>query len=365
MSVIASPVGIGSNVVPALPRCPEPPPQNASAQENADWWRGVPQAEKDYYLAAQPSQIGGMDGLPAEVRHEANMATLRQDAANGHDRGAAQRLLDRIEGTQNGPASDRILLLGYEPPGADGNPDAKVIAALGNPDTADNVGILVPGTGSNLGNVGGDIDRMAALQAQAETIPGSGDTSTIVWLGYDAPDHIPAAAQSHHATDGAPALRDFTFGLRASHQGPEARTTMIGHSYGTTVVGTADAMAGPGLAVNDIVAMGSPGMGYEDESRRPGWGPFRVDGPNVDDVSDMHIDGNHFWAGAASNDPVTYLEVHGNSPVDWSFGGQRIATDGASGHSEYWDTGTEALRNQAYILTGNYDQVGFEGRRVG
>ncbi|MCW5640181.1 MAG: hypothetical protein KIT28_14555, partial [Rubrivivax sp.] len=93
--------------------------------------------------------------------------------------------------------------------------------------------------------------------------------------------------------------------------------------------------------------------------------PFRLDSPLVDDISDMHIGADHFWAGAASNDPVSYTEVHGNSPVDWSFGGQRITTDGASGHSEYWDPGTEALRNQAYIVTGNYDQVATVGRRFG
>ena len=348
-----------------LPYCPPPPPPSRSASENAQWWSGVPAAEQDYYATAYPSQIGGMDGLPAEARHEANMVTLRNDAQNGHDRDSAQALLERIEGSQGGDASDRILLLGYEPPGQDGNPDAKVIAALGNPDTAENIGIYVPGTTTNLGSVGGDIDRMAALQAQAEMIPNSGDTSTIVWLGYDAPDNLLAATQAHHATDGAPALRDFTFGLRASHQGPEARTTVIGHSYGATVVGTADAMAGDGLAVNDMVAMGSPGMGYEADERRPGWGPFRIDSPLVDDISDLHIGKDHFWAGAASNDPVTYTEVHGNSPVDWSFDGQRIATGSASGHSEYWKPDTEALRNQAYILTGNYGQVSTEGRRFG
>lgn len=356
----ASPVT--STALPAIPYCPEPPPQNLSAQENASWWSNVPADVQAYYTQAQPAAIGSMDGLPAEVRHEANMVTLRNDAQNGHDREGAQRLLERVEQSQGAAdPSDRIMLLGYEPPGADGNPDAKVIASFGNPDTADNVAIYVPGTTTNLGSVsGGDIDRMAALQAQAEMIPGSGETSTIVWLGYDAPDNLLTATQAHHATDGAPALRDFTFGLRASHQGPESRTTVIGHSYGATVVGTADAMAGDGLAVNDVIAMGSPGMGYE-ASERQGW----FDGPLIDDISDMHIGKDHFWAGAASNDPVTYTEVHGNSPVDWSFDGQRIATEGASGHSEYWDTGTEALRNQAYILTGNYDQVSTERRRFG
>lgn len=344
---------------------PPPPPEAGSSGDNGAWWNGLSSAQQADYVSTYPGQIGMLDGLPATVRHEANMATLRHDAQNGHDPENAQALLDRVEQSQSGPQNERIYLLGYEAPGRDGNPDATVIAAIGNPDTADNVAIYVPGTGTDLSNVGGSIDRMDDLRAEAEMIPGSGDTSTIVWLGYDAPDSIPAATQSHHATDGAEDLRSFTEGLRTSHLGPESQTTVIGHSYGTTVVGTADALAGSGLAVNDIVALGSPGMGYEADERRPGWGPFRVDSPLVDDISDMHIGEEHFWAGAASNDFVSYTEVHGNSPVDWSFGGQRITTEGASGHSEYWNPGTEALRNQAYIVTGNYDQVETTGRRFG
>ena len=338
--------------------CPAGLPPGGSAQENAQWWSGLSAQEQSNYLSTYGSQVGNLDGLPAEVRHEANMATLRHDAEYGEDRQASQALLDRIEASQSNDPSDRLLLLGFEP--KSGDSDAQAIVAISNPDTADNVAIFVPGTGTDVGSLGGNLDRMADLQAQAETIPGSGDTSTIVWLGYDAPDHIPAAVLPGYATDGAPALRDFTLGLRESHQGPDANVTVIGHSYGSTVVGTADALAGEGLAVNDIIAMGSPGMGYEARERQ-GW----FDGPMVDDISDMHIGADHFWAGAAANDPVTYTEVHGNSPVDWSFGGQRITTEGASGHSEYWNPGTEALRNQAYILTGNYDQVDTVRRRFG
>jgi hypothetical protein len=360
------PVGSVSSIqLPPANACPSAaPPSGQTAEANAQWWSGLSTQEQANYLGTYGPGIGGMDGLPADVRHEANMATLRADAANGHDQGNAQALLERIEGSQNGPSTERIYLLGYQPPGADGNPDAKVIAALGNPDVADNVAVYVPGTGTDLSNIGGSIDRVDALRAEAEMIPGSGDTSTIVWLGYDAPDTIPAAIQSHHATDGAPALVGFTEGLRASHQGPPAHNTVIGHSYGATVVGTADASGGQGtddgLEADDVIVFGSPGMGYESPDRQ-GW----FDSPLVDDVSDMHIADNHFWAGAASDDVVSYTEVHGNSPVDWSFGGQRITTAGASGHSEYWDPGTEALRNQAYIMTGHYDQVAFVDRRFG
>ncbi|QCO68310.1 hypothetical protein E5843_12035 [Luteimonas yindakuii] len=353
-------VHFDSQTLSSLSYCPAPPPTGQSASSNAAWWNGLSPVEQQAYLQYQPASLGMMDGLPAPVRHEANLATLRADAENGHDRDNAGALLERVEASQQGPENERIHLLGYVPPGRDGSPDAMVIASIGNPDTADNVAIYVPGTGTDLSNIGGSIDRMDDLRAQAELVPNSGTTSTIVWLGYDAPDHIPAATLAGPARDGAPALRDFTEGLAETRQDPDARTTVIGHSYGSTVVGTADALAGRGLAADDIIAMGSPGMGYE-SAERQGW----FDSALVDDVSDMHIDADHFWAGAASDDLVSYTEVHGNSPVDWSFGGQRITTEGASGHSAYWDPGTEALRNQAYIVTGHYDQVDTVGRRFG
>lgn len=329
------------------PYCPAPPPQDMGTRQSAEWWGGLSAGEQQAYMLYQPASLGAMDGLPAQVRHEANLQALQTDAASGNDRHNAQQLLDRVEESWNDPDLESIYLLGYEPPGPGNSPDARVIASVGNPDTADNVAIYVPGTGTDLGNIGGSIDRMDDLRAQTGMIPGSGDTAGIVWLGYDAPDTIPRAIGAGYARDGAPDLRDFTEGLRESSQNPDARTTVIGHSYGSTVVGHADSGSGhSGLGVDEVIVMGSPGMG-------------------VGHVGQLHTDNGNFWAGAASNDAVTYTEVHGNSPVDWSFGGQRISTDGASGHSEYWEPGTESLRNQAYIVTGNHEQVDTVRRRFG
>src|SRR5690606_21846886 len=126
--LMGGPTAVALSDTSSLNYSPPPPPQGQDAKDNAQWWGNLSTAEQDQFVAAHPDQVGMMDGLPTEVRHEANMATLRADAASGHDQGNAQNLLDRIEASQNGPANERIFLLGYEPPGADGNPDAKVIA---------------------------------------------------------------------------------------------------------------------------------------------------------------------------------------------------------------------------------------------
>ena len=322
------------------PYCPAPPPQDMGTRQNAEWWSGLSAGEQQAYMLYQPASLGAMDGLPAQVRHEANLQTLREDAANGHDRDNAQALLDRVEGSRDDPRVADIYLLGYQPPGAGNSPDAQVVASVGNPDTADNVGIYVPGTTTELSSANGGLDRVDELRAQAEMIPGSGETATIFWLGYDAPDGLGAATRSSYASEGAEPLRQFADGLRESSRNPDVRVTAIGHSYGSTVIGHADSLDGSGLAVDDIIVMGSPGLG-------------------VGGVDELHINGDSFWAGMADDDSIRFTPgfIHGTNPVNDGYGGTRIDTGSASGHSGYWEPDTESLRNQAYILTGNHDQV--------
>ena len=45
--------------------------------------------------------------------------------------------------------------------------------------------------------------------------------------------------------------------------------------------------------------------------------------------------------------------MHGTNPTDSDFDAQVFTTTGATGHSEYFDTDTESLRNIARIATGN------------
>ncbi|MEV5444699.1 alpha/beta hydrolase [Streptomyces sp. NPDC052644] len=66
--------------------------------------------------------------------------------------------------------------------------------------------------------------------------------ATITWFDYNAPGHIPQAARHQYADEGGPRLCDFLQGSRAAQEsvdGTRAPTTVIGHSYGSTVVGVA------------------------------------------------------------------------------------------------------------------------------
>jgi hypothetical protein len=103
------------------------------------------------------------------------------------------------------------------------------------------------------------------------------------------------------------------------------------------------AAAGGGLHADEIITAGSPGMG-------------------VDDVTDLHLDRRHVWAGAAEHDDVSgWMShfAHNLEPHTDAFGANRFVVD-THGHNAYWDVNTVSLKNQAAIVVGQYDRVSLE-----
>ncbi len=323
--------------------------------EAAAWWRGLTDTQRQAYISAYPERIGALDGLPATARDKANRLQLRSTIAyaefanhpSAHlDR--ARNLLQKLEDSERGAPNQQLMLLGVN----NFTEDGEAIVAVGNPDTARHTAVYVPGTSASLdGLTGDDLERAASLQRASDDLTpnASGDVATIVWLGSDAPSDLPQAPNVWYAEHAAPTLDRFVDGLRASHEGERAHLTAVGHSYGSVVVGEA-ARQGDGLAVDDIVAVGSPGM-------------------NVERASDLHLDTRHVWAAAAPDDPIVYLSStpggYNEEPSDDNFGANRIRTD-TPGHSEYWKYGpdgrpTESLNNQARIVMGRYSEVTAQG----
>ncbi|MFD1832853.1 alpha/beta hydrolase [Streptomyces desertarenae] len=372
-------------------------PQGKSPEENAKWWKALSADERDAYVSLYPASVGALDGLPAEVRDSANRVVLNEEQARTAD--ALAKHLTReperyrsvsVKGeTARVENSDwreweeerkRLDELGkgmraienrFDQTGKNGLPEAYLLGfdtknlghaviANGNPDTADHTAVFVPGTGARLGDIQTGMDRSSALWTESSKLAPEEDVSTIAWYGYDAPQNvITESPLSRYADDAAPRLNQFMNGLDASHaRDSESHTTVVSHSYGTTVVGSA-ARQGE-LNTDDVIFAGSPGV-------------------QVGKASEMDVPEGHVWSQRADEDDMV-VEIgrwgHGGhdvrlgggafiTPSDELFGANRMATD-TEGHSGYWDynddskRSSESLLNQARVISGNYNEVTYD-----
>ncbi|MGW1184812.1 alpha/beta hydrolase [Streptomyces drozdowiczii] len=375
----------------------KPPPKEATPEESAAWWKGLTPEQQADYLAVHPNAIGAMNGLPSDIRDDANRMVLDETRAkyqldlntipkepakyapntNGsypaavitpewrqwNDKYGAKK--NRLEGALKGMQAiqDRFdrtgekglpeaYLLGFDPTGLG---DGRIILANGNPDTADHVGVWVPGTKASLESTRGDLGRAEGLWSASHQLSPGRSTSTILWLDYNAPNSVITEATSgKYAAEGGPRLHDFLAGNRVAQQtadGTPSHTTVLGHSYGSTVVGVA-AQTGSWQepkAADDYVFAGSPGV-QADRARDLGIGSEHVWAMSADGVDDWIVREGGRTAGLGDN---------GIIPSDEEFGANIMKSDARS-HKEFYDEGSLSLLNQAAVIAGAYDQVKLE-----
>ncbi|MFJ5049026.1 alpha/beta hydrolase [Streptomyces sp. NPDC088719] len=271
-------------------------PQNATPAGNKAWWDGLSPEERERYIELAPDRIGNLDGIPV----------LARDAANRRNLPA---LIDKLEGVDTDKARDQLAGLreidrqlkeNGKPPmyligiGDEGN--GRAIVSFGNPDASQHVSAYVPGLNTSLDEefAKNDLGRARDTAIGAQGYDDS--TASIVWLGYDAPQ-LPdkdgaagyfAVMGTGRAEKGGAAYRDFMGGISVTNQNKNPHMTAIGHSYGSRTVGAAAARPGGIPGVDDIILVGSPGVG-------------------VDHAVDLGVGSEHVFVGAAANDPVTKL----------------------------------------------------------
>lgn len=356
----------------------------------AAWWNGLTDTQREEYLALAPAALGPTDGLPANVRDQANRILLKEKKAeiqvrldearrnyeaNKYTRGgstfvpalkAVQSEMDAITGLENkidSQLDDRAenpnhqsmppaYLLGFS---AEGN--GRAIVSIGNPDSAQNIATYVPGTGATLSGADGLIRRAELIQQAATAADPGKSTATVMWLGYDAPQNpVTESSRTIYADHGAPQLTQFVNGLKAAHEGPPAHTTLIAHSYAGLVAGRA--LERNGLSVDDAVFVGSVGTGPEH-------------------ARDLNMPPEHVWAATAKNDAVPDWAIpvnpekwfddtsvrFGADPTTDKFGAQSFpVADGDAkdlqpdfdAHSSYWDPGSQSLTSMGKITAGQH-----------
>lgn len=214
------------------------------------WWEAATPQERARREVELGPALGVLPGVPLVARDRMNRRTVAQDVALG--------LTSPSEAA--GLSAPGNTLVAYTSPVA--GRDATAVVARGDVESADRLAVLVPGVGTDVG------DAPAQLRRTEELLAASGqDSAGLWWLGYDAPDGPgdPAMLTGVRARAAGDALaRELEMVADLRRDLPEARTTVVGHSYGSTVMAHAldgTSRAGGGAGVDAAVFVGSPGAG--------------------------------------------------------------------------------------------------------
>ena len=353
----------------------------------AAYFSGQSREDISLIVATNPELISNLDGAPPWARYAASdlliaghIQSLREEAAavaelideedyQGFLREALAGYIEDVEAEagelQLWLHQDRQILL-FDPMG-----DGRVVEVFGDLESAEHIGITVPGITNDITNFsegdGGFRANARTVHERAQELNIDG-VATISWLGYNTPDHVGALVQTA-AREGHYDLIDFVAGM--DQLSGNRHISVVGHSYGSLVTGMA---AGQGLDANEVVFIGSPGtsLSHADDAKlKPGgvlWAglahgdPIGA-GPDLNGKltpSDwLRAGAEQIWEWLDGESAIKDL-YHGVNPVHDDFGALEFHTDGASGHSEYYDEGTVSLDNILYIIAGMDGQVSIE-----
>ena len=276
-----------------------PDPTTATPSEVAVFFADLTDTQQQRLVEDHPTVVGNLDGVPVNLRYEANA-----------------------------PAGDQVLA--YDPRGR-----GLIARVAGDLEKAAHVSVIVPGSDIDISTFDRTARWAADLRAEADLQEEAGDgTAVIAWAGYTTPSGIGLdLATGRLAEVGAERLTRFTDGLDAVGL-PDP--SLFCHSYGSVVCG----LAAPEVDASDIVVMGSPGM-------------------RADDVTALDTDAR-IWAAKSPDDwidRVPNVEVlglgHGADPTSPDFGATVLPADDVPAHDKYFTPGTSTLTAFAAIACGD------------
>ncbi|MGW4095020.1 alpha/beta hydrolase [Nocardia sp. NPDC004750] len=318
------------------------------------YWSNLSPEARDELYRADPF-LGNRNGIPQIDRDHYNRRTLTM-------------LEDRAEREFDIDAMDHYSEIARALDAPSGSPrrylsllddQFRTAIAVGNPDTAKYVVTLPMVAGRKTDGVPFLVEYGGNLCDGARSVAPDGETSAIAWIGYKPPEGVIASIDSRYAREGAPLLRDYQEGLRATHEGTASLNTVVGYSYGAVTAGHA---AMQPLYADQVAFMGSFGTGVERAT------DLRLVGVDPADID------RHVFSTVAEHDSILLMpSTHGPAPTSPDFGGTSFHTDSTRGvaakgdtdpwgsqgwnpdnHMSYFDRGTQSLRNLAMIVTGNW-----------
>jgi hypothetical protein len=311
-------------------------------------------AQRQRLVADFPQQVGNTDGIPWDMRAAANRVNIAQAIVDGlNDPAAEQRtafyrgLLGEIDDpTRSGQRIDRQILA-FDPQ------RASLIELNGNLATAKSVAVLVPGLNTTI--EGSAANTRTARRFVSAT---RGDIATITYLGGPFPRGNPVtgvvdAADPRYALDMAPRLVAFSEDVDRTVDVP---VTYIGHSYGGSIVGTAEEL---GLSADRMlyVAAAGAGVGVDDpgdwHNRNPDVLRFSMTAPGDFIQAVQGIPGGPHGADPDEMPGVVHLATGHYDD------GRLMA--GPQTHSDVLNWPSDAWRNILAVITGDRDRIQLAG----
>lgn len=341
----------------------------AWARDNASWWAGLTDEQRNAVIETYPRQIGNAEGVFATDRDGANRLMVDRYQAVADriqaklDQGVPpsnrdlkyllrmNKLTTALHNAEVAAAQagvGRPLLLAFDP--LEFGRDGRAIVSFGeDPYKADSVSWYVPGLGTTLDKL--DYGMNCALNTLQSTLRENPtlSASSIAWIGYDAPNdgHTWRVAGPKLARAGGEILYSDIRAFNAARDtwaGDGSHFTgnhIFGHSYGSTTTSYAGQDGRLADHVRTVTLVGSPGAG-----------PLRHAG-------DFGIGEDNVFVASSSRDPVTMLGGRtadsagrafgrglGTDPVMKSFGAVRITAefpasmdrrDTTATHNAYFD----------------------------
>ncbi|MGS2809698.1 alpha/beta hydrolase [Nocardia sp. MW-W600-9] len=361
-----------------------------SADERATFLAGLsPEAQRQLVIAA-PEKLGNLNGVPFAMRIEANEINIRnaltkERAKPDPDESRVKQLEAMLAPIPN-PEGTGTLTAAAAATGDNATPrldmvdrkfvmfstegNGRMIEMLGSMKAGSpGAGVYVPGTSTNLNGSGSN--HVAAWNLADQT-----DSPVFLYMEGDFPQSLTSlsdgAPSPRFAADMAPNLVEFGHEIdrEVAASTPGTPVTYVGHSYGGSIVGSAEQL---GLRADRVLHASSAGTGVFDtgwNNPNPDVQRYSMTAPGdligvvqsypeggLTIPGGIHLPGNPHASEALGGDPD---EAPGVIRLDTGYYSRGSSDDapvvvfGTDGHGRYWDDpGSTAFRNIVGVIEGS------------
>jgi hypothetical protein len=328
-----------------------------AASEVERWWATASPAVREKLISTTPELVGNLDGIPFGTRDLANRAYLaaaidglEEQLSSGVGRGMNVEVtnhlhmltqIDNALKSKKGDPVRTLVSLETDAPG-------RAAIVVGDLASADYVSYLIPGMFFTIdGQVDDWADTATTLfhdqRSWLDRLDESGKSvATVAWIGYQTP-HLLNVGSLTLADEGADYLARAIEGLQALRGDHQPYVSVMAHSYGSTAAMIA--LQRGDFQIDALAVVGSPGSSAQSAAALS--------------VRDANV-----YVGEAGWDPVVNSAFYGSDPGAASYGAYRMSVAGgvdaitnqllgaSYGHNEYFQPGSESMRNLALIGIG-------------